>query len=41
MTQEEFNNLGVGEIFQLGYRKFKVIENEKNCVGNVVLKTIS
>lgn len=30
MTKEEFENLGVGETFQLGCRKFKVVENKKN-----------
>lgn len=38
MTKEEFNNLGVGEIFQLGYRKFKVIENEKKLCGKCCFK---
>ena len=30
MKKEEFANLGVGETFQLGCRKFKVVENKKN-----------
>lgn len=34
MTKEEFNNLGVGRIFKLGCRKFKVMkaDNENGCL---------
>lgn len=31
MTKEEFENLGVGETFQLGCRKFRVIESGIDC----------
>ena len=35
MTREEFENLGVGEIFQLGCRKFTVVESDEDtmCEG--------
>lgn len=35
MTKEEFANLGVGEIFQLGCRKFTVVESDEDtmCEG--------
>ena len=35
MTREEFENLGVGEIFQLGCRKFTVAETDEDngCEG--------
>lgn len=35
MTQEEFNNLGVGKTFALGCRKFRVVEADEYdiCVG--------
>ena len=35
MTREEFENLGVGEIFQLGCRKFVVVETDDDtlCEG--------
>ncbi|MDY3059304.1 MAG: hypothetical protein SOR11_04810 [Fusobacterium sp.] len=31
MTQEEFNNLGVGKLFVLGCRKFIVVESGIDC----------
>lgn len=34
MTKEEFENLGIGETFQLGCRKFKVMEANKGNVCN-------
>ena len=35
MTKEEFSNLGVGETFQLGYRRFTVVETDEDtmCEG--------
>lgn len=33
MTKEEFENLGIGETFILGCRKFKVVEIEDGCNG--------
>lgn len=35
MTKEEFVNLGVGETFQLGCRKFTVVESDEDnrCEG--------
>ena len=33
MTKEEFKNLEVGETFQLGCRKFTVMEVEDGCDG--------
>lgn len=32
MTKEEFANLGVGETFQLGCRKFTVVETDDETV---------
>jgi len=41
MTEEEFENLGVGETFQLGCRKFRVVEvEEKNMCENCFFATI-
>lgn len=34
MTREEFLNLGIGETFILGCRKFKVTEAKKNLLCN-------
>ena len=33
MTREEFENLGIGETFILGCRKFKVVESDRRCVN--------
>ena len=35
MTKEEFENLGVGRTFELGYRKFTVVETDDDtlCEG--------
>lgn len=35
MTREEFENLGIGETFQLGCRKFTVVETDDDtlCEG--------
>ena len=35
MTREEFENLGIGETFQLGCRKFVVVETDDDtlCEG--------
>lgn len=35
MTREEFENLGIGETFQLGCRKFTVVETDEDngCEG--------
>ena len=33
MTRKEFENLGIGETFQLGCRKFKVVESDRRCVN--------
>ena len=35
MTREEFENLGIGETFQLGCRKFTVVESDEDtmCEG--------
>lgn len=38
MIREEFENLGIGETFILGCRKFKVIENEKKLCGKCCFK---
>lgn len=35
MNREEFLNLGIGESFRLGYRKFTVVESDEDngCEG--------
>lgn len=38
MTKKEFENLEVGKTFELGYRKFKVVEREYGCKGCVFNK---
>lgn len=38
MTKKEFKNLEVGKTFELGCRKFKVVENDNGCKGCVFNK---
>lgn len=38
MTKKKFENLEVGKTFELGCRKFKVVENDNGCKGCVFNK---